>query len=308
MRLVRSPSLPKSDQALVRNIMRKANRSPWHATLVVAALVAATPAHAQAVTGPGDIYPLYPAGSLPPSDAPPETSDGGRVRNVSTPTLTVFHPKTASDDGAAIIIAPGGGFEHLSFANEGTTVARRLAAAGITAIVLKYRLALSPAERAGAPNSSPAATRAMADGDAAIKFVRAHAQTLGLSPHRIGFLGFSAGAAIAMHLAVSPDAAARPDFVASIYGVMPKGAVVPAAAPPLFLAVATDDKLVGPAASLAIFEAWHAAGHDVELHVFQAGGHGFGMTAQNTTSDHWIDDYLWWLRQRGLIKSPAIAP
>jgi acetyl esterase/lipase len=287
--------------------MRNAIRSPWHATLIMAALIAGSPAHAQAAAGAGDIYPLYPAGSLPPSDAPPETSDRGRVRNVSTPTLTVFHAKAASDDGTAIIIAPGGGFEHLSFANEGTAVARRLADAGITAIVLKYRLALSPAERAGAPNASPAATRAMADGDAAIKYVRAHAQMLGVSPQRIGFLGFSAGAVIAMHLALSPDPAVRPDFAASIYGMMPKDAVVPAAAPPLFLAVAADDKLVGPAPSLAIFDAWHAAGHDVELHVFQAGGHGFGMTAQNTTSDHWIDDYLWWLQQRGLIKAALIS-
>jgi len=302
--------------------MNNANRSPWQATLVVAALVAATlarPAQAQAANGPGDIYPLYPAGSLPPTDALPETSDGVRVRNVSIPTLTVFRPKVDSSDGAAIVIAPGGGFEHLSFANEGTAVARRLADAGITAIVLKYRLAKStphppmaptaapqppqpPIHRADAQNSSPAAIRAMADGDAAVEFVRAHARTLGVSPHRIGFLGFSAGAVIAMHVAVSPDPAARPDFAAAIYGIMPKDAVVPASAPPLFLAVAADDKLVGPASSLAIFDAWHAAGNDVELHVFQSGQHGFGMTVQNITSDHWIDEYIWWLDMHKLLR------
>jgi acetyl esterase/lipase len=141
----------------------------------------------------------------------------------------------------------------------------------------------------------------MADGAAAVAFVRAHAQALHISPQHVGFLGFSAGAVIAMHLALSPDPAARPDFAAAIYGAMPKGAVPPAGAPPLFLAVAADDKLVGPAGSLPIFEAWRAAGRDVELHIFQSGGHGFGLTAQGATSDHWIDDYLWWLEARGLL-------
>jgi len=314
--------------------MSNAHRSPWYAIAVVAALVGtalATPAQAQAANQREEVIPLYPAGQpIPPADALPETSDGVRVRNVSIPTLTVFRPKSAAGDGTAIIIAPGGGFEHLSIASEGTEVARRLANAGVTAIVLKYRLARSaphpaappattPGAQASRPrqtsmaqqaadhNSSPAALTAMKDGDAAVQFLRAHARQLGIAPDRIGFLGFSAGAVIAMHVAVSPDPASRPDFAAAIYGVMPRDAVVPAAAPPLFLAVAADDKLVGPAASLAIFDAWHAAGDDVEMHVFRSGGHGFGLTPHGTTSDHWIDEYLWWLEQRGLIRRPATA-
>jgi acetyl esterase/lipase len=291
------------------------------AALAVAMLGGST--RAQPPGASPDVYPLYPNG--PPDlskDAPPETSEGGRVRNVTVPTLTVFAPPPGLAADVAVIVAPGGGFEHLSMSNEGIAVAKALAARGVTAIVLKYRLAKSaprasasgrakPPESAAAPisaadrieaqNSSPAALRAMADGAAAVAFVRAHAQALHISPQHVGFLGFSAGAVIAMHVALSPDPAARPDFAAAIYGAMPRGAVAPAEAPPLFLAVAADDKLVGPAGSLPIFEAWRAAGRDVELHIFQSGGHGFGLTAQGATSDHWIDDYLWWLEARGLL-------
>jgi len=307
--------------------MGKPDRSPWRAISVAAALVGATlggSSYAQAPSGPSEVYPLYP-GALTETqkNGPPETSDGARVRNVSVPTLTVIRPKAGAATNVAIIIAPGGGFEHLSIANEGFAVAQRLVDRGVTAIVLKYRLAKSTphplahpptqphtgpetpaatAQRLEAQNSSPAALRAMADGAAAVAYVRAHAQDLHVSPQRIGMLGFSAGAVVAMHVALSADPETRPDFAAAIYGAMPKDAVVPASAPPLFLAVAADDKLVGPAGSLPIFEAWRATGHDVELHIFQSGGHGFGLTAQNTTSDHWIDEYLWWLETRGLIQ------
>jgi len=287
---------------------------------VLGAVALAAPVSAQAQSQPGDVYPVYPAGTLDiPAGAPPETADNGRVRNVTIPTLTVFHPKPGADTGTAIIVAPGGGFEHLSMINEGSAVARRLADLGVTAIVLKYRLAksmphppappvpapgpaLTPAQRAQAQNSSPSAIRAMADGDAAVAFVRAHATDLHIAPNRIGFLGFSAGAVIALHVATNPNPAARPDFAAAIYGAMPGDAVVPKPAPPLFLAVAADDKLVGPASSLAIFTAWHAAGSDAELHLFQSGGHGFGMTQQATTSDRWIDEFTWWLQMRGLLR------
>jgi len=82
---------------------------------------------------------------------------------------------------------------------------------------------------------------------------------------------------------------------------MPRGAAPPAEAPPLFLAVAADDALLGPAASLPVFEAWRAAGREAELHVYASGEHGFGMEHQHKPSDHWIDAYLWWLEARGLL-------
>jgi acetyl esterase/lipase len=142
----------------------------------------------------------------------------------------------------------------------------------------------------------------MADGEAAIRFVRAHAQTLGINPSHVGVLGFSAGGVVALHVATSPDPSTRPDFAASIYGPAPEGAIIPPDAPPLFLAVAGDDKLVGPAGILPVYEAWRSAGRDVELHAYDFGGHSFGMLRQGKTSDHWIDEYIWWLSEKALLK------
>jgi acetyl esterase/lipase len=265
----------------------------------------------------GEVFRLY-AGPAPGSvtQSAQEQSDGQRVRNVTIPTLAVFRPPGAGAGGVAVLIAPGGGFEHLSIANEGYEVARQLVAHGITAIVLKYRVSgrpggtgapsdpaspASPAGRLEELNTSPAARTAMVDGANAMRFIRAHARAWNLAGARVGVLGFSAGAVVAMHLALSTDSESRPDFAAAIYGAMPADATVPADAPPLFLAVARDDKVMGIAPSQAIAQAWLAAGRDVELHLFQSGGHGFGMQHQHTTSDHWIDEYLWWLEARGLI-------
>ncbi len=287
------------------------------------------PTDAQGLSGPPDVYPLYPkTAAEPPKDFPPETSVDGRVRNVSIPTLTVFRPNPSAATDVAVIIAPGGGFEHLSIGNEGYAVAQRLADAGVTAIVLKYRLnpSAKPSLAAHRPaptvvgketsahpmpsahdvNRSPGALMAMADGEAAVRFVRAQAQALRINPAHVGILGFSAGGVVALHVATSPDPQTRPDFAASIYGPAPDGAMPPPDAPPLFLAVAGDDKLVGPAGVLPVYEAWRRAARDVELHAYDLGGHGFGMTQQGETSDHWIDEYIWWLGEHGLLKA-AVA-
>lgn len=242
------------------------------------------------------------------------------ARNVVVPTLTVFRPAGPRGSGAAVIIAPGGGFRYLAMDHEGYDLARVLADRGLTAFVLKYRLDPTPADpraaeamlqaqdpqimamgleaRVAAYFASPGAREAMADAEAAVRLVRARAADWGLDPHRIGFLGFSAGGMLAAHLGLVDDPAARPDLVAAIYGALPPDAVVPLDAPPMFVAVATDDALLGPA-SLDIYKAWRDADRDAELHAFRTGGHGFGMAALGTTSDHWVEDYLWWLRAEG---------
>jgi acetyl esterase/lipase len=296
-------------------------------TALTAAWTLGFPALSASPADQGEVVNLYPgAAPGPEGPHPPESNDGLRVRNVSAPTLTVFRPSSGAADGAAIIIAPGGGFEHLSIANEGYDVARRLADRGVIAIVLKYRLSETTPHRSAAPAdqgprdafksppaqplseridaqlNSPVVRAASLDAANAVRYVRAHADELHVSPGRVGFIGFSAGAVLAMQLALSRDADMRPDFVASIYGAMDSHASVAADAPPLFLAVAVDDKLVGPDGSLPILQAWRAAGRDVELHLYQSGGHGFGMAIQHKTSDHWIDEYLWWLQARGLAK------
>jgi len=295
--------------------------------VLFAAVVAASAVCGSAFAAPsdtGEVMRLY-QGAPPGSESAhqQEVAEGSFVRNVTTPTLTVFRPSPAIATDTAVIIAPGGAFEMLSMSNEGYEVARRLAEHGITAIVVKYRVNETPASSLAAyarlgkilaqMNTRPLADRiaeryattgahqAIADGENAVRFVRAHAGAWNIAPNHIGMLGFSAGAMLTMQLALSHDSAARPDFAGVIYGAMPSGAVAPTDAPPLFLAVAADDKLVGPAGSLPIYAAWRAAGRDVELHIYPSGGHGFGMEHQHKTSDHWIDEYLWWLEARGLL-------
>jgi len=281
---------------------------------------------------------LYP-GPAPGSEGATqkEVEIGRRIYNVTTPTLAIFHPKSGAETGAAVIIAPGGGFRRLAINGEGYAAAKYLAEHGITGIVLKYRTDVTPedqiqqsaavpdgaqgAVRAAtpgrattsaaprpAPNTSVGAHQAVADGLAAVKYVRTHASELNVSPHEVGFLGFSAGAFVAMELAVSTDADRRPDFVAAIYAPRPVDMVVPAAAPPLFLAVAADDQVVHASSSLQIFQDWQRAGCSAELHVFESGKHGFNMSHQLKDSDHWVDEYLWWLRApKGAVKLPETA-
>lgn len=238
-----------------------------------------------------------------------------KLRNVTRPRLTVFHPAAGRANGTAVIVAPGGAFEFLSITSEGEDVARVLARRGITAVLLRYRLNETSADSevfrsqvTDAFSRSPkemsqtsGAQQAIADGAQAVRLVRQQARAWHLDPGRVGFIGFSSGAVMAIHLALRHDVASRPDFVASIYGAMPEDMPVPVDAPPLFLAVAADDPGLG-GASMPIFQAWRSGGHEAELHIFQSGGHGFGLHHQGTSSDHWIDEYLWWLESQGLLK------
>jgi len=282
------------------------------------------PALAVGSSDSGEVVRLY-SGLVPGSEGARqvEVADGPFVRNVTTPTLTVFRPRPGGATDTAVIVVPGGAFEMLSMSNEGYAVARRLADRGITAIVLKYRVNETPADpraayagmnrllarmnttplpaRIDERYASPGARLAIADGAAAVRYVRAHAAEWHIAPRRVGMVGFSAGAMLTMSLALDRDPADRPDFAAAIYGAMPTGATPPPDAPPLFLAVAADDKLVGSGGSLPIFYAWRAAGREAELHVYQSGGHGFGMDAHHGTSDHWMEEFLWWLEARGLV-------
>jgi dienelactone hydrolase len=115
-------------------------------------------------------------------------------------------------------------------------------------------------------------------------------------------MGFSAGAMVTSGALLQPDAAARPNFAAPIYGgpfgVMPK---IPADLPPIFMAWAQDDGLVREPIE-NFYEALTAAGNKPEAHIYRAGEHGFGMKKQGTTSDHWMDEFYWWLESQGLTK------
>jgi putative heme-binding domain-containing protein len=143
---------------------------------------------------------------------------------------------------------------------------------------------------------------AVADGKQAIRLVRQRAAEWGLKPDRIGMMGFSAGGVVTMGAVMSSDTESRPDFAAPIYGGGTGGAKVPANAPPLFILCASDDALAA-AGSARLCSEWKAVGRPVELHLYEKGGHGFGMSRRGLPVDGWIDRLGDWLAQRGLIKT-----
>lgn len=252
------------------------------------------------------------------------------TRNVVVPTLTAFLPEPGKANGTAMIVAPGGAFHFLMIDHEGYDMARWLAGLGITAFVLKYRLAQTPDADAdlldfrnelqrrlhqpgpmgAAPPSNPAIAEARlwgeADGRQAIRFVREHAADWGIDPTRIGIGGFSAGGAVTMGPVFEHDAQSRPDFAVGIYPAYRAGLPLPADAPPLFLAISDDDKSVAPLSSVRLYEAWHAAGIPCELHVFGNGAHGFGFGKSGLLSDPWAEMLQSWLGVRGLLASSPL--
>ncbi len=232
-----------------------------------------------------------------------DTPLGAVIFNVVTPTLTAYLPEKSKATGTGVILAPGGAFVALAIDLEANTVARWLQERGIAAFVLKYRLLEKKGD--GIPpdlNMDEAGKFGMADGIQAIKVVREHAAEWGVSRDRVGFVGFSAGAMVTSATLLQSDAAARPNFAAPIYGgpfgVMPP---IPAHLPPTFLAWAQDDTVAGQAC-VKFYAALKAAGNEPEVHIYSKGGHGFGMRKQGTTSDHWIDEFYYWLEANGFTK------
>jgi len=240
------------------------------------------------------------------------TAPFSMVRNVVAPTLTVYRPEAAHATGAGVIIAPGGAFRFLSIDSEGHDVARWLVERGIAAFVLKYRVIATPENDAemwtelrqvlgsGVRDFDEDAKLGIADGLQALKLVRERAHEWGLFSNRIGFMGFSAGAMITSHVALRAPEGERPAFAAPIYGA-PFGEMpsVPGNTPPMFLAYASDDTLVG-ASVQSFYKVLTDAGQHPELHVYRSGGHGFGMRKQGKSSDYWIEDFYHWLESFGL--------
>src|SRR5258706_827403 len=270
-----------------------------------------------------EVVPLWP-GAPPGSEGwnqqeqeifPPPPISFRSVRNVTQPTLSAFLPHPSKASGTAAIICPGGGFHALAIDHEGIDVARWLNARGVAAFVLKYRLLATEVrdedfekqfqENLSDRNKIREVTKqigplAIADGQQAVKIVRQRALEWSLGPNRIGIMGFSAGGRVTAGVALEYDAQSRPNFAAPIYGPLWQDFTVPADAPPLFMALANDDELaVEP--GLALYSAWRAAGHPVELHIYAQGGHGFGMRKQGLPADHWIDRFGEWLAIQGLL-------
>jgi len=264
---------------------------------------------------PGD-PPLAVAGDKPEAYLPPEPGqdpDITRLGNVSRPTLTVYPAPRQTRTGAAVLVCPGGGYYILAMKHEGTQVAEWLNSLGVTAAVLKYRVPAPPGE--------PAHRRPLLDAQRAMSLLRARAGDWGVDPQRVGVLGFSAGGHLAAWLLCEGDRRApdypagadepsyRPDFGILIYPAYLAAAerqreqpvLRPEQKPgPVFLVHAADDKL-GPENSLEFFLALKQAEVPAELHVFQQGGHGFGMLRRGLPVHDWPARCAEWLRANGWL-------
>lgn len=247
---------------------------------------------------------------------------------VSVPTLSIFLPKKIKPNQAAVIIFPGGGYQHLAIDKEGTKVAEWFNSLGIAAIVVKYRL---PSDKIMKnKNIGP-----LQDAQEAVRYVRQNASKYNIDANKIGILGFSAGGHLASTLATHYDdkiyessskVSARPDFSLLIYPVISmqndithKGSQISllgenpsqelrdsfsnekrinAQTPPTFLVHATDDTTVLPENSINFYLALKNNGVPAELHIYEKGGHGFGLGVKDT-SKFWTRDCEEWLKSHG---------
>lgn len=234
------------------------------------------------------------------------------IRNVTQPTLTAYLPDPAIATGAAAIVCPGGAFHLLAIDHEGIAVAQWLAARGVAAFVLKYRL-LPTDEHFEKSLANIFADRqrtmerllpirpfALADGSQAMRLVRQRAAAWQIDPQRIGMIGFSAGGRLLATLLEAYDHESRPDFAAFIYGGLWTEFPAPPDAPPLFVAVADDDAWSAPLC-VRLYQLWKEGGHAAELHVYAKGGHGFGLRKQGLPTDSWIERFGEWLAVQGVI-------
>lgn len=247
------------------------------------------------------------------------------VRNIETPMLRVFRPKKSN--GRALLSIPGGAYTFVSILNEGVDVARAMTARGYTVFVLTYRL---PDEGWANREDVP-----LQDAQRAIRVIRANATRYGFDPTKLAAVGFSAGGHLGATLATSfaervyaprdaTDALdARPAAMALIYpvisvtapvthgesamrllGTSPSAELivkrspsqhVTAQTPPVFLVHALDDKAVPAENSVIMLRALQAANRPVEVHLFEAGGHGFGVGHPDTPAGHWPALFASWL-------------
>ncbi|MTH15999.1 alpha/beta hydrolase [Flavobacterium sp. LC2016-01] len=247
---------------------------------------------------------------------------------VTIPTLSIFIPKNVKPNQTAVIIFPGGGYSHLSMDKEGTKVANWLNTLGITAFVLKYRLPSDFIMKN--KNIGP-----LQDAQEAMRYVRENAAKWNIDSNKIGTIGFSAGGHLASTLATHYDdktyesaskTSARPDFSLLIYPVISmendithKGSQtsllgnnpsptlidsfsndkkVTPQTPPTFLVHATDDIAVLPENSINYYLALKKNGVTSELHLYENGGHGFGLGVKDT-SKNWTKDCEEWLKSHG---------
>jgi acetyl esterase/lipase len=276
--------------------------------------------------------PLYPNGipnSKPTPAAYVEKLNVDWITMVSVPTLTPYFPEKGAANGTAIVIFPGGGYGGLSMVNEGSGVAQAFNKIGVTAFVVKYRL----------PSDDIMVDKTIGplqDAQQAVLMVRKHAAEWGIKADKIGIIGFSAGGHLASTEGTHFDKvlvddkeniSVRPDFMMLLYPVISFGPMAhvgsrenligktPSAAlldlysnekqvtantPPTFLVHATDDDAVPVQNSIMFYNALLNAKVKAAMHIFQAGGHGFGLNNPKS-KDKWIDWAKNWLDENGFL-------
>jgi acetyl esterase/lipase len=239
------------------------------------------------------------------------------VTNVSQPSLTVYAPPAGKNTGAAALVFPGGSYLRLSYTTEGTDICDWLSSMGMTCVLVKYRV----------PENGhyPANVEDLEDAQQAMRMTRAHAAKWGIDPHKVGVIGFSAGAHLAVVLSTRPEfqgknvAAstmdARPDFQMVIYPgwlTNPAGGatVDPVLAPtlqvpPTFLVQAENDYTAHVENVLIYFEALKNAKVPAELHVYTQGGHGFGIGAKELPISGWTGLAEVWLKTIHVLGPPG---
>ncbi len=271
---------------------------------------------------PGKLPGAAPLVSGPEADLskPGEGMTGGktviRLGNVSQPELHVYLPTSGKRTGTGVVICPGGGFSILAWDLEGTEIAQWLNTQGIAAFVLKYRVPTGSLK----PNWEGPTM----DTQRALRLVRAHAQKWGVAPDKLGTLGFSAGGKTAGMAALqngkslyeeqddTDKLSCRSDFAVLVYPayfcdnnlqLLPEIApLITKDLPPFFFAHSADDPITCQS-SVQLFTALRKANVPAELHIWESGGHGYGLRPQKEKQipTAWPKRCEEWLRGRGLI-------
>jgi acetyl esterase/lipase len=239
------------------------------------------------------------------------------VSNIHDPSLTVVKADPRHANGAAVIVVPGGGHRMLVRNNEGLVAAKSLNRSGVTAFVLKYRLARDQGSSYSIENDAAADLRR------AVRWVRAHAAEYKIDPNRLGIMGFSAGGELVSLVADNPAPApagvpdavdklsARPDFQVLVYpGPLGVPAKAVQNAPPAFIVAGSVDKCCAPPA-IGLYQQLVAAGVSAELHLYAETDHAFnmGQRSERLSDVHWPDRLADWLADGGwLIPHGGQAP
>ena len=277
----------------------------------------------------GDSFPLW-ANGAPGSEAmaakqevltpPARPHDSVKVSSIHNPSLLVYLPPKEKATGAAMIVAPGGGHRFLSIDTEGTNVAQWLNSVGVAAFVLKYRLAREPG------STYKVDVHPFADAQRAIRTIRSRAAEWNVDANRIGIMGFSAGGEVAVMAATRFDAgnptasdpierqSSRPDFQILIYpGIQAEKFQVTKETPPAFMLAADNDKVPSTAIP-TLYLALKSAGVPAELHIYNSGGHGFGLRQPdprpNVIYSTWVLRLQDWMADIGMSpakKAPAAS-